>query len=1015
MLFHAKHLSCTVLCMIYLLFPLAASGQDQESLLANPIDLAEFAAHPRIMGIAQDNHGLIWMSSDFGFYRYDGVHVRHYTKSAYPDLPSDDINAVLVDYHGKLWIATSRGLAVMDTEKEIIESYPLGSENGNPRDPWIPTSLLLSQDSAIWVGLNQNGYAKIDVDYRHEIYTFDVPQFQYGRCFGVKKMFQDISGNIFMEAVCLYRIALIQINLQAARPVSNLMYLTDVGTANLLQAGQKVYLMDRKSMKVFNAHSQQFDPFVDSWVLKHIPGFVPWSIMADGSSSFWIGSQAGYLAHGTLTQDTVYMESIGKATKSGVRTIMKDRSGCLWLGTDDGAYYLPRTQTRFTSHLSSKSSEVHYGMRMRGIIEAQDGLIYICTPKGVARFNPLNKTFKLILPEDGNVSQPYTLCTGAGNYLWVGSDGYGLRKLDLQTMKYYDYISPLSRNEELGGSWVGELVTDTDSTLWVGTSNGISYSVRQLERLRIARDSKGRSLLSDVFVHDIKEIRKGQFWIGTDQGLFQMAYVGKLPEATFFLTRYEHVPYRIREICLTSRSDIWLATEDAGLVHYYPLADSQSRFTEANGLPSDVLYSLLAGPMGEFWIGTFDGLSRYDTTSGLFSNFYVSDGLPDNEFNSQSQCIGRDSTYYMGTQNGIVSFDPRAFAIDSSGLPVIISGVSKLNTKLDSVFVETRFTTLTSGVDLGPHDNLVTLQYSIADYNKPEGNRFQYMLDGLSSKWHYVGNRTELVLPHLDAGDYRVILRGAGSDGSWSSQRIVIPIHVSEAYYNTWWFKLLILAILGIVMWLIHRYQLRQVLKLQRIRLQIAEDLHDELGSTLTGIGIQTELLTATETSKGRISKLREISGHLQDAVSKLGDIVWSLQSGAGSMGELMDRVEEQAHMMLDPGEVECHIDFPQGCRDLELNSIIKQNCFLILKEALTNIVKHSNANRVEITLNCRHKGLFLSITDNGNVASPSEKSQGGNGLKNMRRRAEKMSGVLSITNQRGYRIEISVPKAFSV
>ncbi len=127
-----------------------------------------------------------------------------------------------------------------------------------------------------------------------------------------------------------------------------------------------------------------------------------------------------------------------------------------------------------------------------------------------------------------------------------------------------------------------------------------------------------------------------------------------------------------------------------------------------------------------------------------------------------------------------------------------------------------------------------------------------------------------------------------------------------------------------------------------------------------------------------------------------------------------MDRVEEQTHMMLALGEIECRVSFPQNFHELQLDDVVKQNCFLIFKEALTNIVKHSNADKVDITMRCQDKGLLMSITDNGCAVSSGNSNGGGNGLKNMQRRADKMLSELTISSHDGFRIELRVPKAFA-
>ncbi len=998
-------------CIACWLQPLGVLGQLTEDLNINQVDLGQFTAHPNIQTIEQGQDGFMWIASDFGLYRFDGKHLRQYTKSAYPELPSDDINSLLINHDHKIWIATDGGLAVLDPKNDQILPHAMELRDSTLNVNLIPTTLFQASDSTIWLGLNHNRYTRISSGNDLQIYKFEIADFPLGDCFEVIRMFEDAHGDIYMQAICAHSVAFIHIDMQSDHPTATLMHKPEIGTANMFAVNKKIFLMQREGFYQFNTESDQFDQLTDESIFADIPNFKPWVIIEESETSFLLGSQKGRLARCTITQDTIFTEYIGKITDGRVQAIQRDRSGCIWLGTDDGAFYIPDRNPRFLKHLSSSIDDERYGVKMRALVEDRNGLIYGCSSNGLYRYNPFNSTVELIQPY---ISQPYSLCLDSNDMLWIGSDGYGLRKFDTKLNKFYYHINAISNHNELGGNWIGEMVTDSDNTLWVGTDNGISYRFIDDNKLHIAKDFNNNRLLSKTFIHDIKESGKNQYWLGTSRGLYQMTRLGQLPDVYFILNKYQDIPYKIREICLTADSDIWLATEDAGLVHYNPTDKTQSKFVASNGLPNDVLYSLLPGPKGELWIGTFDGLARFDKTTQLFSNFFVTDGLPHNEFNTQSQLIARDGTIYMGTQNGLVSFNPMEFGINSSDLPLMINGLKVHNTRLDSTYEESRYHQLAERVHIGPYDNQVTISYSIADYNKPEGNRYQYLLEGLYTKWHYVGNQTELVLPNLPPGDYRLLLRGAGSDGRWSTQQATIPISVYAAYYNTWWFRLTFVAILALIMWLIYRYRLSQVLKLQRLRLQIAEDLHDELGSSLTGIGIQTELLTVTEPSPKRVSKLTEISGQIQDAVSKLGDIVWSLQNDTGSLGDLMDRVEEQTHMMLVPGQVECQISLPRNFREMQLNDVVKQNCFLIFKEALTNIVKHSNANKVDITMRCQDQGLFMSITDNGGTVSSGNSNGSGNGLKNMQRRAHKMLSELTISRHDGFRIELIVPKAFT-
>ncbi len=760
MLHKIQYIIWFAVCIACWLQPLGVLGQHTEDLNINLVDLGQFAAHPNIQTIEQGQDGFIWIASDFGLYRFDGKHLRQYTKSAYPELPSDDINSILINHDNKIWIATDGGLAVLDPKNDLIQPHTKQIRDSTLNANLIPTNLFQASDSTIWLGLSHNRYARINSGNDLEIYKFEIVDFPLGNCFEVTEMYEDAHGDIYMQAICAHSVAFVHIDMQSDYPTAKLMHKPEIGTAHMFAMNKKIFLEERKGLYQFNAESNQFDQLADESIFADIPNFKPWVIKQESETSFLVGSQKGRLARCTIVHDTIFTEYIGKVTDGRVQAIQRDRSGCIWLGTDDGAFYIPDRNPRFLKHMSSTIFDERYGVKMRALVEDSNGLIYGCSSNGLYRFNPINSTAELIQPELRGIAQPYSLCLDANDVMWIGSDGYGLMKFDTRQNKFYDRINAVSNNDELGGNWIGELVTDSDNTLWVGTDNGISYRLNDDNNLHIAKDFNNKRLLPKTFIHDIKESGKNQYWLGTSRGLYQMTRLGHLPDVYFILNKYQDIPYKIREICLTADSDIWLATEDAGLVHYNPTDKTQSKFIESNGLPNDVLYSLLPGPKGELWIGTFDGLARFDITTKLFSNFFVTDGLPHNEFNSQSQLIARDGTIYMGTQNGLVSFNPLEFGINSSDLPFMINGLIVHNTRLDSTYEESRYAQLAERVHIGPHDNQVTISYSIADYNKPKGNRYQYLLEGMYNKWHYVGNQTELVLPHLPPGDYRLLLRG---------------------------------------------------------------------------------------------------------------------------------------------------------------------------------------------------------------------------------------------------------------
>lgn len=239
----------------------------------------------------------------------------------------------------------------------------------------------------------------------------------------------------------------------------------------------------------------------------------------------------------------------------------------------------------------------------------------------------------------------------------------------------------------------------------------------------------------------------------------------------------------------------------------------------------------------------------------------------------------------------------------------------------------------------------------------------------------------------------------ANSDGVWSALPKTLAINIQTPFYKTWWFYLLcVLAAGGMVYgWL--WYRLQQALKIERMRVEISSDLHDDVGTLLAGLAMQSEALELTAPEKDK-AKLRRISDISRNAMAHMRDTVWAIDARKDKVENLLDRMREHAEETLTPRDIRFDIQVDSLSMKQSLSTQIRQNLYLIFKEAVTNAAKLSNGDMVTVSLKQSGEGFEMRICDNGQVAEKAYKTTG-LGTSNMAMRAEKIGGGLEVGQTR--------------
>jgi signal transduction histidine kinase len=310
------------------------------------------------------------------------------------------------------------------------------------------------------------------------------------------------------------------------------------------------------------------------------------------------------------------------------------------------------------------------------------------------------------------------------------------------------------------------------------------------------------------------------------------------------------------------------------------------------------------------------------------------------------------------------------------------------------------------------NENTLSFDFLALEYNNPESIQFKYRLTGQDTAWVMANNPGFIRFSKLPAGAYILELIATNSDGVWmpASMAKKVNFYIPLPWWRTWWFFLLCIVIVGAAVYGIVAYRFEQALKIERMRVRISSDLHDDVGTILTGLAMQSEILelTANETTKPKLQRISELS---RSAMSHMRDTVWAIDARKDKLENLLDRMREHAEETLTPKGIAFDFQVDQLALHKNVPSHIRRNLYLIYKEAITNTAKHSNGSAVNIQLQkIEATGLEMRIHDNG-IPLQKEYKTTGAGLANMRMRAEQIGASLQLDTSSGFLIIIHLPR----
>ncbi|QQS35628.1 MAG: hypothetical protein IPM56_15495 [Ignavibacteriales bacterium] len=966
--------------------------------------------------IIQDKDGFIWIGTEDGLNRYDGYEFKIFKfNPANPGSISDDwITRVFQDSKGNIWIGTSNGLNRYLPVTSTFKIYSLVTDDmENKQQIFGVGSIFEDKEGTLLVGTSTKGFLEYDPDedrfLKNGKYE-DLIKLTSGyfiRCF-----LQDKSGLLWVgidDGVIRYNPE------DKSSKHFKYKYGSDNSPSNPVVVLIKedhdgdiwfgtmtgVDLFVRKSEKFLRASdfSDRPEYFKDKLVL---------ALLTDSKNNIWVGGFNGLIKLDKKTKKTDHYtynpRNRTTLSSSRIYDLMEDRAGAIWIATYKGGVnrYDPRLN-KFNSYIHNDFDENSIsGTGVKAFYKDRNGFIWIGTEDGgLNKFDPVKSTFKKFRynPSDNSSlsnNSVYSITPDKNGMLWIATFGGGLNILDLKTGRIRrlnsDEIFPAGKSDV----HIKYVYSDRDGDLWVTTEkSGIfryNFSTGKLIEFELAHENTD--------VHSVYQDKSGTVWISTfGGGLY------KYNKRTNELKRYQKdfnctdcissaVVYSVNE---DNENNIWISTFRGGINRYFRENDNFVAFTERNGIPSNYVKGMLPDNFGNLWITTNKGLAKFNPSTLTVKVYDENDGLPSNDFLSGALMKDRDGIFYLGTVNGFVMFNPDSIIDDPYEAPLYITRFSVFGEdyKTDKNINEIEH------INLAFDENLFSFEFASLDFSDPSKNQYAYMLEGIDPDWIYAGSRRYANYTHLSPGNYMFKVKATNSDGVWGKHVKEISITIVPPFWQRWWFILIAGSfIIGIIL-IAYQYRVNRLLELERLRTRIAADLHDEIASNLSSIAmfgkiIQDEANTPSKASVMMPQLLERIISLSQESVVSIRDIIWAIDPKTETMHDLLTRVRDMIISSCRAKQITLNYDLPNKelLPSKNLSPEQRRDMWMLLKEALSNAVKHSGCTELIVITLYDGEHIKIVIKDNGKGFNTAV-NYNGKGLGTMKKRAHTLGAEL--------------------
>ncbi len=996
-----------------------------------------------VHSILQTRAGYLWLGTDGGLVRFDGIDFVTFDAENTPQFKSDTVYDLLQDESGALWISTAAGL--LRYQDGGFAAYT--AAQGLPAD-------------AVWFSHE---------DRRHRLWAITAA----GPAWFNGKRFVAVAGA--QSAGPLHRHALAEDargTLWLGGSSGVLTLDTTLATPRLglhLLGGVPVETveLDRQG-EVWIGTNQGLERYAGGALtpILHLPGKTEvTALYPDAGNGMWVGTATGML-HITRDGERLPLQTSGLAI-AGTRVdgLYQDREHVLWIATEHGVFRLEDGQLQSFSTGSALAVN-----RVLSIYEDREGDLWLGTDSGglhVLR----DQKFTTYTTADG-LSGNFVRCVFQSNKgeLWIGTDGAGLNRRTSTGFAHYSTAEGLSSNVILS------LAGGAGDDLWIGTPNGLNL----LHQGRVKRFTSADGLPDD-FIRSLYSDRDGSLWIGTRHGLAHLAggkfttfssmdglgsdFIGAILRTggssgpgplsgplwigtSAGLSRLQNDAFTnttvqqglsdntVTAIHQDTQGTLWLGTNGGGLNRLSEKAEIRAFPSSSQGLPGTI-YGMLEDSTGGLWLSSKTGIFRVSiaalnayasgaTHAIAVDTYGTADGMNIRECSGGGHPAAwklTDGSLWFATLDGVSFIDP-AHAPENRVPPPV---------EIEKVLVDDQVRSLDGGLTIKPGANRLEFRYAGLSFVAPQKVQYRYQLEGFDRGWIEAGTRRAAFYTNLPPGSYHFRVLAANNDGVWNTTGASFGLRLMPHYYQTWWFYSALALALMALGYLVYRWRVLEVEAqwgaVLRERGRIAREIHDTLAQGFVGVSVQLELvarLLAGSREAAPKSKMEPVFEQLDQAralvrasLAEARTSIWDLRSGAAGAPDqpedLPSRLSRSCTRIAGGASAKVYLQVKGTYRPVSPR--IEEELLRIGQEAVANAVRHAAASRIDVQLVYEAARVSLRVEDDGRGFTPATGTHGPEGhygIRGMQERAGEIDAALSLESSigAGTRVSVEAPLA---
>ena len=973
-----------------------------------------------VIALQEDRQGFIWLASKHGLFRYDGHDFKIFRHT-----PGDDKSIVDTELwslymlgDSLLCVGTTHGVSLIDIRTDHITNLPNDTE-GNP----VGYVSCFYQDEAgiLWIGGLEGLYSmRPDLSgiVNHHLLSMTKEKSHFGN-----RVYDIVSHTMDSNRLMLATFAGL-VSFNKKKNAFHQFHPNTQATFRHSQPGVYKFVKEGNYLWVLSWISgmPRFDMATEQWenLAYPKPGdrlettSNVWAVsdfMEKNANELWICDwDRGLFIFDKNEQQLKPLEgrSNCEALKNPRMSIFMQRDSTLWLANYDGLWRQNRKKNRFRrvnipcSHTwimpvwhDETTENYYFGM--------------VHQSYGIADWSARTHSWHFLQTETDRREElsTYDIFKDHRGVLWVGTYRRGLWYVDQESRQLKRFLLPDGKQPEAIGRTIYKIFEDSRHNLWIGTGRrGIACINAQRNNLRSFLHVPGdsTSLIDGTHFRAIAEDSYGRIWIGNHRGFCTFdpptgTFSQEIP-CKLYATGIK--PGETYSIVTDTTGTMWMTIVGQGLVRIRENQQGTFRFRTYqtdDGLKDLSVRYMTKDREGNLWIVN-NGLLYFNPYDESFMLTDTQNGLIENLGGDDRINIDGYGNVFAGNQVG-TGWTKEAQSLARSNVVNLLIEHVLVNGESFDWKMEDKVPLRLSSMD---DQHNLTFRYTAVCFNEYEQVRYRYRLEGLESEWNPPTKNLEARYTNLPPGKYRFIVDVAYK-GNWLGYNRTVRFEIRQAFWETPWFIAMLLLAVATIIAAIYLNRRRHLEKQRRIRLKIASDLHDDIGSTLSSISIMSSLLQAQHPEDDSCSytrdMLHEIGTNAQNMLESMDDIIWSVLPANDEFRTLILRLREYAIPLFESKDIRFSITAPEALYSQTIVMDKRRNIFLIAKEAVNNLMKYSECTEALIEFAFSRSVLRLVISDNGKGFDPSKKYDR-SGLPNMKFRAEKIGGKLSIRSEAG-------------